>query len=75
MDRLAGTLEPRARGSLHREEEEEERDYKSLANEWIPFVIAIVAAPVRCRFVASRLNYRDSSPPLVWKLGLQDFLH
>lgn len=57
-----------------------ERDYKSPANERIPFVIAIVAAPVRCRFVASRLKYRGAatvslpfpslpSPSIVWKLG------
>ena len=38
-----------------------ERDYKSPANERIPFVIAIVAAPVRCRFVASRLKYRGAA--------------
>lgn len=76
LDSLAGTL---ASSDHVRVVPYTERDYKSLANEWIPFVIAIVAAPVRCRFVASRLNYRDSSPPLVsplvWKLGLlKDFL-
>lgn len=53
-----------------------ERDYKSLANERIPFVIAIVAAPVRCRFVASRLKYRGAATvslpsSIVWKFGFR----
>lgn len=34
------------------------RDYKSLANEWIPFVVAIVGRPAvrRCAWLDARIN-------------------